>query len=203
MGIAAIFIEDQKSPKRCGHMAGKEVVDSKTMVNKIRAAIAARRDQDELFILARTDAIEPEGVDAAIRRAELYLKAGADGIYFDGIQDRKQLRRIGKQFRGVPLATTILERGGKTPWTPPQEMLELGFNMVLYPTTLLFRQAKALQDGLHDLKAGRPLSPLASVDTFEFEKIVDVAYWKLIEQTGMTLPEKMKQGLNKLFKRVA
>jgi methylisocitrate lyase len=184
-------------------MAGKEVVDSKTMVNKIRAAIAARRDQDELFILARTDAIEPEGVDAAIRRAELYLKAGADGIYFDGIQDRKQLRRIGKQFRGVPLATTILERGGKTPWTPPQEMLELGFNMVLYPTTLLFRQAKALQDGLHDLKAGRPLSPRVSVDMFEFEKIVDVAYWKLIEQTGMTLPEKMKQGLNKLFKRVA
>jgi hypothetical protein len=75
--------------------------------------------------------------------------------------------------------------------------------MVLYPTTLLFRQAKALQDGLHDLKAGRPLSPQVSVDMFEFEKIVDVAYWKLIEQTGMTLPEKMKQGLNKLFKRVA
>jgi methylisocitrate lyase len=203
MGIAAIFIEDQKSPKRCGHMAGKEVVDAKTMVNKIRSAIAARSNEDALFLLARTDAIEPEGLDAALRRAELYLKAGADGVYFDGIQGRKQMRVIGTQFRGVPLATTILERGGTTPWTHPAEMLEMGFNMVLYPTTLLFRQAKALQDGLEDLKAARPLNPRMSVDMFEFEKIVDIAYWKLIEQTGMTFPERVKQGLNKLFKRAA
>jgi 2-methylisocitrate lyase-like PEP mutase family enzyme len=184
-------------------MAGKEVVDAKTMVNKIRSAIAARSNEDALFLLARTDAIEPEGLDAALRRAELYLKAGADGVYFYGIQDRKQMRVIGTQFRGVPLATTILERGGTTPWTHPAEMLEMGFNMVLYPTTLLFRQAKALQDGLEDLKAARPLNPRMSVDMFEFEKIVDIAYWKLIEQTGMTFPERVKQGLNKLFKRAA
>src|SRR5947207_10644608 len=117
LGVAAIFMEDQRSPKRCGHMAGKEVVEPKAMVNKLRAAVAARRDKDELFLLARTDAIEPEGVEEAMRRAHLYLKAGADGVYFDGIQDRVQLRRIGREFGGVPLATTILERGGSTPWT--------------------------------------------------------------------------------------
>ncbi len=203
MGVAAIFIEDQKSPKRCGHMAGKEVVPVKTMVNKIRAAVLAREDKDKLFLLARTDAIEPEGIDEAIDRAEQYLKAGADGVYFDGIQDRKQLRRIGKEFKGVPLATTILERGGKTPWTPPQEMRELGYNMVLYPTSLLFRQTRAVLRGLEDLKAGRPLPAAESVDMFEFEKLVDLAYWKSIEQTYLPLPERVRQGIDKLFKRVA
>ena len=203
MGIAAIFIEDQKAPKRCGHMSGKEVIDSKTMVKKLRAAIAARRDATELFILARTDAIEPEGIDAALRRAEQYLKTGVDGVYFDGIQDRKQMHQVAKEFRGVPLATTILERGGKTPWTPPSEMLEIGFNMVLYPTTLIFRQTKAIQEALADLKAGRPVNDKQAVDMLEFENIVDIAYWKLIEQSGTTFPEKLRQGLNKLFKRVA
>src|SRR5256885_13908755 len=79
MGVAAIFIEDQKAPKRCGHMADKEVIAPKDMVNKVRAAVAARRSKEELFLLARTDAIGPEGLDSALRRAEQYLKAGADG----------------------------------------------------------------------------------------------------------------------------
>lgn len=188
MGVAAIFMEDQKAPKRCGHMAGKEVVDVKTMVNKIRAAVLAREDKDKLFLLARTDAIEPEGLDEALARAEQYLKAGADGVYFDGIQDRKQLRRIGKEFKGVPLATTILERGGKTPWTPPAELRELGYNMILYPTSLLFRQTRALQRGLADLKAGRPLPAAESVDMLEFEEIVGLAYWKSVEQKFLPLP---------------
>ena len=203
LGVAAIFIEDQKSPKRCGHMAGKEVIEPKAMVHKIKAAIAARRSKDELFLLARTDAIEPEGLDSALRRAEQYLKAGADGVYFDGIQDRKQMRRIGEEFKGTPLATTILERGGKTPWTAPGVMLDMGFNMVLYPTSLLFRQARAILRGLEDLKHGRPLPENDSVDMFEFEKMVDIAYWKAIEQKNLPLPERVRQGINKIFKRVA
>lgn len=203
LGVAAIFIEDQKSPKRCGHMGGKEVIEPKAMVNKIRAAVEARANKDDLFLLARTDAIEPEGLDDAISRAEKYLKAGGDGVYFDGVQDEKQLRRIGEEFKGVPLATSILERGGKTPFLPPAQFREYGFTMLLYPTTLLFRQTKAVQQGLQDLQAGRPITKHNSVDLFEFEQIVDIAYWKSIEQQALPLPERMRQGINKLFKKVA
>jgi len=203
LGVAAIFIEDQRSPKRWGHMGGKEVIPAKEFVPKIRAAVAARRSKDELFLLARTDAIEPEGFDAALNRAEQYLKAGADGIYFDGVQDEKQMRRIRDEFKGEPLATTILERGGKTPWLPPEVMLEYGFNMVLYPVSLLFRQTRAIQKGLSDLKIGRQLPERESVDMTEFEKIVDIAYWKAIEQKALPLPERIRRGVNKLFQKTA
>ena len=203
LGASAIFIEDQKAPKRCGHMGGKEVVDPKIMVNKIRAARAARRDPDRLFILARTDALAVNGVDDAIRRAEMYLKAGADGVYVEGPEDIQQLRQIGRTFKGEPLAVSILEGGGKTPWLPPQEMHELGFNMILYPTTLLFRQTKAIQRALGGLKAGRPMPQNDAVNMLQFEKIVDIVYWKAIEQKAIPLGERVRQAINKIVKKVA
>lgn len=101
MGASAIFIEDQRAPKKCGHMNNKEIVPPETMVGKIRAAVHARESED-FFILARTDAIQPEGVESAIRRAEMYLKAGADGAYLEGPTDEKQLEEIGRAFKGTP-----------------------------------------------------------------------------------------------------
>src|SRR5438874_5766082 len=83
MGASALFIEDQVAPKRCGHMAGKQVIPAEEMEKKVRAAVAARQDPD-FFIVARTDAIEPHGLDEAIRRAQRYLNAGADGVYLEG-----------------------------------------------------------------------------------------------------------------------
>lgn len=203
LGASAIFMEDQQAPKRCGHMGGKKVIEPKDMVNKIRAAGSARRDPDKLFILARTDAIAVNGLDDAIRRAETYLKAGADGVYLEGPTDLKQLRAIGRAFKGEPLATSILERGGQTPWLPPDEFYSLGFNMLLYPTTLLFRQTKAIQRALADLKAGKPMPANDSVTMFEFEKLVDIAYWKAIEEKAIPLGEKIRRAANKIFKRVA
>jgi 2-methylisocitrate lyase-like PEP mutase family enzyme len=203
IGASAIFIEDQKAPKRCGHMGGKEVVDPKIMVNKIRAARSARRNADRLFILARTDAIAVNGVDDAIRRAEMYLKAGADGIYLEGPENVLQLRQIGRAFKGEPLATSILEGGGKTPWLPPKEMHALGFNMILYPTTLLFRQTMAIQRALTDLKTGRPMLQEDAVNMTQFEKIVDIVYWKSIEQKALPLGERVRQAINKAVKKVA
>jgi methylisocitrate lyase len=203
LGASAIFMEDQQAPKRCGHMGGKKVIEPKEMVNKIRAAGSARRDPDKLFILARTDAIAVNGLDDAIRRAETYLKAGADGVYLEGPTDLKQLRAIGRAFKGEPLATSILERGGQTPWLPPDEFYSLGFNMLLYPTTLLFRQTKAIQRALADLKAGKPMPANDSVTMFEFEKLVDIAYWKAIEEKAIPLGEKIRRAANKIFKRVA
>ena len=111
MGVAAIFIEDQRAPKRCGHMAGKDVIDADTMAVKLRAAAAARRNPDT-FIIARTDARAVHGLDEALRRAELYLKAGADGLFVEAPQTVDELARIGRAFAGVPQIANMLEGGG-------------------------------------------------------------------------------------------
>lgn len=203
LGVSAIFMEDQRSPKRCGHMGGKTIVEPQEMVHKIRAAVSARRNADTFFILARTDAIAVNGVDDAIRRGEKYLKAGADGVYVEGPRNMKELRAVGRAFKGEPLALSILEGGGVTPWMPPDELYSLGFNMILYPTTLLFRQTRAMMRALADLQAGRPMPAHDSVTMFEFEKIVDIAYWKAIEEKALPMGERVRQVVNKIFKRVA
>jgi 2-methylisocitrate lyase-like PEP mutase family enzyme len=181
MGASAIFIEDQVAPKKCGHMGGKRVVPAEAMVGKIRAAVAARSSKD-FFILARTDAIAPEGVDSAIERAKRYLDAGADGAYLEGPTSREELVKIGAAFRGVPLATSVLERGGKTPWLSPPEFAELGFTMILYPTTVLFGLTRAVENTLSRLKAWQQLSDDNSVDMEQFEEIVDMPFWQRIEK---------------------
>lgn len=181
LGASAIFIEDQTAPKRCGHMAGKSVVPVDAMVAKVKAAAAARQN-DDTFILARTDALQPEGVDSALRRAEAYLKAGADGAYVEGPRTVAELEKVGKALRGAPLATSVLERGGVTPWLPPSEFRTLGYSMILYPTTVLFRLAKAMETGLRDLRDGRPLDPSMSIDMNGFEKLVELPVWADIEE---------------------
>jgi 2-methylisocitrate lyase-like PEP mutase family enzyme len=203
LGVSAIFIEDQKSPKKCGHMGGKEVVEPRVMINKLQAARSARRNAENLFILARTDALAVNGLKDALNRAEQYLKAGADGIYIEGPENIQQLRAIGKEFKGEPLAVTILENGGKTPWVSPDEMYAMGFTMILYPTTLLFRQTRTIMRALDDLKAGRPMPKREAVSMMEFEKIVDIAYWKAIEQKAMPMGERVRQAVNKLVKKIA
>ena len=182
-------------------MGGKQVVEAAAMVNKIRAACSARRDAEKLFIIARTDAIAVNGVKDALRRGEMYLKAGADGVYIEGPRNRGELQAVGRAFRGEPLAVTMLEGGGVTPWASPEELYSMGFNMILYPTTLLFRQTCAILRALNDLKAGKPMPKNESVTMMEFEKVVDIAYWKSIEEKAPPLGERVRQGINKIFKR--
>src|SRR5438128_9207345 len=107
MGVSALFIEDQVSPKRCGHMAGKEVVPAEIMVQRLDAALAARRSSD-FFIVARTDALAVEGLDAALRRGERYLKAGADGLYVEAPTRVGQSQQIGAAFKRVWQMTNLL-----------------------------------------------------------------------------------------------
>lgn len=180
IGASAIFMEDQKPPKKCGHMDDKKVVETKVMVQKIKAAVAARERHD-LFILARTDAIDPEGLDNAIDRAKAYLDVGADGAYLEGPTTQEQLEKIGKALKGVPLATSILEDGGKTPWVSPKDLQDMGYVMILYPTTVIFQVAYCIQTALHHLKQGKPLQG-GSVNMDEFMQIVDLPYWKSIEE---------------------
>jgi methylisocitrate lyase len=181
LGVAAIFIEDQQAPKKCGHMSGKKVIPPDEMVLKVKAAVAAR-EHGAPFVIACTDAVEPNGLNDALKRAEQYLKAGADGIYVEGLDDEKALTKVGEAFKGTPLATTILERGGKTPWQAPADFHAMGYTMLLYPTTVIFRATWAIQSALRDLKAGKPLDPGTSVDMAEFEDIVDLPYWADIEK---------------------
>lgn len=180
LGASAMFMEDQKPPKKCGHMNDKKVVDTKVMLEKISAAIDAR-DGNDFFILARTDAIDPEGVDNAIERAKKYLNAGADGVYLEGPKTPEDLEKIGRELTGVPLATSILEHGGKTPWLSPKELGQMGYTMILYPTTVIFQVVSTIQKALEHLKQGKPIHG-GSVDMDGFMQIVDLPYWKAIEE---------------------
>lgn len=182
LGASAMFMEDQKPPKKCGHMDDKKVVDAQIMLQKIRAAVAAR-DGNEFFILARTDAIDPEGIDNAIDRAKAYLDAGADGAYLEGPKTIEDLEKIGKELKGVPLATSILENGGKTPWLSPKDLGEMGYSMILYPTTVIFQVVHIIQRALDNLKHGKQVSHQNAVNMDEFMQIVDLPYWAKIEET--------------------
>ncbi|MEA2631401.1 MAG: hypothetical protein QOE66_1620 [Chloroflexota bacterium] len=181
LGVAAIFIEDQKSPVSCGQMGKKEVVSVGEMEGKIGAALAARKSSDT-FIVARTDGRSAADVTEAIRRAVAYRDAGADGVYVEGLRSAAELKRVGKALAGTPLATTLMEGGGKLPWLPPEEIYGYGFSMILYPTTVLFRLTRAVERALAGLKAGRPMAEDEAVDLDAFEEIVGLPGWQAVEE---------------------
>src|SRR5205085_11993590 len=137
-------------------------------VERIEAAVAARRSSD-LFIVARTDALAVEGLDAALNRGEQYLKAGADGIYVEAPTSVEQLERIGAAFKGTPQMTNMFEGDNQTPWLTPMELPSLGFSMILYPTSLLFRATRAIERGLADLRQGKRMAPADGVDLPTYE----------------------------------
>ena len=141
-GANAIQLEDQTFPKRCGHFAGKEVIPAAEMVAKLHAALDARRDPDTL-IIARTDARQTDGLEAALQRAELYRQAGADVLFVEAPQSRDELAEIGQRLDG-PLLVNIVE-GGETPQLPAQELGALGFSIVLYANA-------ALRGALHGMR---------------------------------------------------
>ena len=133
-GANAIQLEDQVFPKRCGHFAGKEVIAAAEMVAKLGAALDARED-DSLLIVARTDARELHGLEAALERAELYKQAGADVIFVEAPQSREELAEIGRRAPG-PLLVNVVD-GGVTPRLPAEELGEFGFAIVLYANAAL------------------------------------------------------------------
>ncbi len=181
LGASAIFFEDQLAPKRCGHMEGKEVIPAEAMVSKVKAAVGARRDPD-LFLVARTDARATEGgLDEALRHAELYVKAGADGLFIEGPRSVEELERIGKAFEGVPKIANMLE-GGITPLLTPAELHAMGFAMVTYATSLIFRATRTIEKALDEMKAGRLDLEGEGVNFKEFEEIVGLPAWAAIEE---------------------
>jgi len=200
LGVSAIFMEDQRAPKRCGHMSGKSVIAPALMAAKLRAAVAARRSAD-LFIIARTDARAVHGLDDALRRAELYLKAGADGLFIEAPQTVEELRLVGRAFAGVPQLANMVEGGGRTPVLPPEELYRLGFCMIAYPTTLIFRAARTIEQGLAEIKQGRLANPNDAVDFEGFKDITDFARWSAVEQRAEERDDSISQVVVPRFNR--
>jgi 2-methylisocitrate lyase-like PEP mutase family enzyme len=170
-GAAGILIEDQVTPKRCGHFQGKQVIPADEMVLKLRAALDARRDPD-LVIVARTDARAVEGIDSAIERANRYGAAGADVCFIEAPESRAELERIPRQVR-YPLLVNMLS-GGVTPILPVEELERLGYKIIVCPieSLLVFGTAmRRLIDAL--LTRGRCDLPAAEMMTFaEVKKLL-------------------------------
>ncbi len=157
-GVAGVHLEDQVIPKRCGHLAGKQVVPVAESVAKIRAAADARTDAD-FVIIARTDAIAVEGFDAALERAAKYREAGADVLFIEA-PNAEQLPKIAPRFKGVPLLYNMAT-SGKTPFLSKAEVERLGFKLIIYPNWLMLAAIKAASQVLETLKREGTIAGLA------------------------------------------
>ena len=146
VGASGVFLEDQVWPKKCGHMRGKRVIETEEHAAKIRAA----RDASDLFVVARTDARQPLGLEAAIERCLAYKEAGADALFVEAPESVEELERIAAALPG-PLVANMIERG-VTPHLTRTELEQLGFNLIVCPLAGLFAAAKAVTDVLTELR---------------------------------------------------
>jgi carboxyvinyl-carboxyphosphonate phosphorylmutase len=169
-GVAAVHLEDQVAPKRCGHMAGKQVIAPSDMLAKIEAAVAARRSAD-FTIIARTDARAVEGLDRALERAWQYKDAGADVIFVEALESVEEVERVAEAFRSIPLLFNWAE-GGRTPPIAYSRLRELGFRIVIFPIGPLLVAGRAIRDLLETLK--RDGTPAAAMDRMMgFQDVID------------------------------
>jgi len=181
-GVAAIHLEDQVMPKKCGHMEGKQLVSVDEMVAKVAAAVAARRSP-EFLIIARTDACAVEGLDGALERARRYREAGADALFVEAPQSIDDIESVAAAFPDVPLLFNYAE-GGKTPAVDHEFLRGLGFALVIFPLTLLLSATGAMRAALTRLKSdGTPIELLPSlVDFDEFLELVGIDEIRALEQ---------------------
>ncbi|KRM35049.1 carboxyvinyl-carboxyphosphonate phosphorylmutase [Agrilactobacillus composti DSM 18527 = JCM 14202] len=151
IGACGLFLEDQKWPKRCGHMAGKSVEAPEVLAEKIATAVAAR-EHDDFLIMSRTDARQVYDLDEAIRRSKLYHEAGADMVFIEAPKSIAELQQIAAAFPDVPLMANMIEDGA-TPSLPTQVLGQMGFSIVVHPTALTYAQTFIDEKVLKNLKA--------------------------------------------------
>jgi 2-methylisocitrate lyase-like PEP mutase family enzyme len=163
-GADAIQIEDQTMPKKCGHFSGKSVIPTEEMVGKIKAAVDARMS-DDLLIIARTDALEVDGFEAAIERAERYIEVGADVTFVEAPESSEVMRRIPQRLSAPQIVNVVV--GGKTPVLAQKELAKMGFALVLYANVALQGAIAGMQTALKQLKtSGRMDEASAMVASF-------------------------------------
>lgn len=184
-GADALQIEDQVFPKRCGHFAGKEVIPAAEMVAKVKAAVDTRRDRD-LLIIARTDAIAPEGFEAAIERAAAYHDAGADVTFVEAPTTMEQIADIPRRLPWPQLANIVL--GGRTPELPNEKLKELGYAGVIYANVALQAAVKGMQAALGELRRkghmGEAIGMVA--DFAERQRLVHKDHYDALERKYVT-----------------
>ncbi|MFE3187725.1 oxaloacetate decarboxylase [Nocardia sp. NPDC059240] len=172
-GVAAIQLEDQAFPKKCGHLPDKELVTADEFVTTLTAALEARRDPD-LLVIARTDARGPLGLDAAIERANTYAAAGADVIFVEAPQGTAEIERIAREVTAPLLINQVI--GGLTPLESSTRLHELGYSIAIHPSLPLGAAAYAMLTGLAAL-AGRDPGSLLPTHPAEFFNLVGLAEW--------------------------
>ncbi|XP_074322590.1 uncharacterized protein LOC141659564 isoform X2 [Apium graveolens] len=166
-GFAGLLIEDQVSPKACGHTRGRKVVSREEAVMRIRAAVDARKESgSDIVIVARTDSRQAISFDESIWRSMAFVDAGADVLFIDALASKEEMERFCKIYPLVPKMANMLEGGGKTPILSPLELENIGYKLVAYPLSLMGVSIRAMQDALTAIKGGRIPSP-GSMPSFE------------------------------------
>lgn len=180
-GAAGMFLEDQRWPKRCGHMQGKEVIPQEEYTEKLSAAIDARESKD-FFIVARTDAMATEGLDEAISRGKENKKTGADAIFIEAPKTLDEMKQIGREIN-APLVANMIE-GGATPLSSAEALNRMGFKIVLYPLSILYANAFATMNILSELKkTGSTLKYRHKVVNFDqFNDLVELDKFRNMEK---------------------
>jgi len=186
-GVAAIHIEDQITPKRCGHLDGKEVIPLDEMLQKLKAALANRSDAD-FCIIARTDARGVNGFDDAINRGQAFAKLGVDAIFVEAPQSEEELAEIPRRIPNIPLLINVF-KGGKTPMLPVERLEKMGYRIAIYPSETQRAGIYAMRSALSTLKRdGTTESIDAALTTFkERDRVVDLDGWQKIERDFLTL----------------
>jgi len=177
-GAAAVMIEDQVSPKKCGHTRGKQVISRDEARLKIRAAVDARRDADaDILILARTDARAVHGFDEALNRCRDFEAEGADIIFFEAPEAETEMRRFCEAVHKPCMANMV--PGGKTPILPPRDLQSIGYKLALYPVALMSSAIAAMQMALASLKPDGKVSLPPSISFTELQQLVGFPdYWQ-------------------------
>jgi 2-methylisocitrate lyase-like PEP mutase family enzyme len=183
-GASAIQLEDQKTPKRCGHFSGKEIVSTEEMVNKIKSAVDARRQN--MLVIARTDARAVEGLEQALERAHRYVEAGADVMFVEAPDTIDEIREIGRRVNVPQLLNIVV--GGRTPALTPAQASEMGFNLLLYANTALQGAIHGMQTALRTLiETGSMDEQSGFVATFaERQRLVQKPFYDELERRYAT-----------------
>jgi methylisocitrate lyase len=180
-GAAGIFLEDQRWPKRCGHMQGKEVVPQEEYTEKLSAALDARENKD-FIIVARTDARATEGLDAAIERGKQNKKTGANAIFVEAPRSLEEMKKIGKEIN-APLVANMIE-GGATPLSSAETLNKMGFKIILYPLSVLYANTFATMNILKELKKSGNTAKYKHkvVDFDQFNDLVELPKFRKMEK---------------------
>ncbi|MGH7769224.1 MAG: isocitrate lyase/PEP mutase family protein [Candidatus Binatia bacterium] len=187
-GAAGIHIEDQITPKRCGHLEGKEVIPLAEMENKIRAALEARSDKD-FMIIARTDSRAIYGLDDAIQRGKAFVRLGADAVFIEAAESEGELDTIAKSIRDVPLMVNMF-KGGKTPLLPASRLEEMGYRIAIFPSDTQRAAIHAMKEALAVLKRDGSTAAIDDrLTTFkERDRLVGLGDWEKLEKRYLKKP---------------